>query len=94
MFAYSTNPSVKTQFSIQKEREEKAARIADEVAMRRDMQAAIARYYSDDEYSSWDLDADVEAAVFHHLHMNKGDRAKRLRGLQNAVVRAFMKKYA
>jgi len=89
MFAYSTNPSVRTQYSVQKEREEKALRIANEYYMSPSIQNAMEEYFQE-RITLADLEQRCDSFIYKKLHLNNADRAKRLHNLRNAVRRILV----
>lgn len=85
MLAYSTNPSVRTEFSVRKEQRDKAMRIAMEVNTRRDYQRVKDDFldgYSDEN----DLRQDLLRIVKKHLHAFNNEREYKLSNLIIAVV--------
>lgn len=82
MLAYSTNPNVRTQYSVKQEREAKAKRIASEVriACRRDVQKWI------EDGNNHDLEMAFRSDLWNRLNMNKGNNCKRLHNLYEAVL--------
>lgn len=85
MLAYSTNPSIKTEFSVRKEQKDKAMRIAMEVRNRHDYRR-VKDDFLDGCGNESSLRQNLLRIVKKHLHATYGAREHKLGNLIIAVV--------
>ena len=82
---YSTNKTLRTDFSVEQERAEKVRQIADKIDCTSAFKKAADRWQNDASYSFREFDMFIRDCIIDMLDLNRDDRWQRLKKLSEAV---------
>lgn len=89
---YSTNPLMKTTYSVNRERLEKVRRIASEIDSTISFMNEADKWQNDPNYSFREFNSFICDEIYSHLHLSSGNRAERLSKLAEAVRRELLRR--